>query len=150
MSIQSSINQALGATAIAAKLSPQLQELGEKVRTNTDISKTEKQLKDVTLSGQIAYNEEEGQPVNILDDSQYEHFQALAAQKRALDQKAGALGLKTTDWKEFGPDIMTMDEAQQLAKRGLLQRDKVAALKETKENIKDYQFGGKYYGNDKQ
>ena len=147
MSIQSSINQALGATAIAAKLSPQLQELGEKVRTNTDISKTEKQLKDVTLSGQIAYNEE-GQPVNILDDSQYEHFQALAAQKRALDQKAGALGLKTTDWKEFGPDIMTMDEAQQLAARGLLQRDKVAALKETKENMKDYQFGGMSYGND--
>lgn len=148
MSIQSSINQALGATAIAAKLSPQLQELGEKIRTNTDISKTEKQLKDVTLSGQIAYNEE-GQPVNILDDSQYEHYQALAAQKRALDQKAGSLGLKTTDWKEFGPDVMTMDEAQQLAARGLLQRDKVEALKKTKEAIRDGQFGGKNYGNDK-
>lgn len=148
MSIQSSINQALGATAIAAKLSPQLQEIGEKVRTNTDISKTEKQLKDVTLSGQIAYNEE-GQPVNILDDSQYEHYQALAAQKRALDQKAGSLGLKTTDWKEFGPDVMTMDEAQQLATRGLLQRDKVEALKKTKEAIRDGQFGGKNYGNDK-
>lgn len=149
MSIQNSINQTLGATAIAAKLSPQLQELGEKIRTNTAIGKTEKQLKDVALSGQTEYNEEEDKYVNILDDAQYERFLAFAAQKRALDQKAVALGLKTTDWKEFGPDVITMDEAQELDARGLLQRNKIDALKKTKEIMRDYQFGGKYYGSDK-
>lgn len=152
MSIQSSINQALGATAIAAKLSPQLQEFGDKIRTTSAINKTEKKLKDITSKGQIGYDTETGEAMaNIIsDDTDFEHYQALAAQKRALDQKAGSLGLKTTDWKEFGPEVMGMDEAQMLEVRGLMQRNKVDALKKTQEIIRDGQFGGKNYGNDKQ
>lgn len=150
MSIQSSINQTLGATAIAAKLSPQLQELGEKIRTNEAIGKTEKKLKDVTLKGQIAYDKD-GQPVgNILDDPELEHYQALAAQKRALDTKAGSLGLTTTDWKNFGPDVMSIDEAHSLELQGIIQRNKVEAMKNVKQEMRDYQFGGKNYGSNKQ
>ena len=86
----------------------------------------------------------------ISDNTDFERYQALAAQKRALDQKAGSLGLKTTDWEEFGPEVMGMDEAQALEVRGLMQRNKVEALKKTQEIIRDGQFGGKNYGNDKQ
>ena len=151
MSIQSSINQTLGVAAIATKLSPQLQELGDKIRTTSAINKTEKKLKDITSKGQIGYDTETGEAMaNIIsDNTDFERYQALAAQKRALDQKAGSLGLKTTDWEEFGPEVMGMDEAQMLEVRGLMQRNKVDALKKTQENIRDYQFGGKNYGNDK-
>ena len=44
MSIQSSVNQVLGTAAIATKLSPQLQELGEEVRTSSESNRVEKQL----------------------------------------------------------------------------------------------------------
>ena len=152
MSIQSSINQTLGVAAIATKLSPQLQELGDKVRTSTELNRVERQLKKIASKGQIGYDTKTGETMaNIISDkTDFERYQALAAQKRALDQKAGSLGLKTTDWKEFGPEVMGMDEAQTLEVRGLMQRNKVDALKKTQENIRDYQFGGKNYGNDKQ
>lgn len=151
MSIQSSINQALGTAAIAAKLSPGLQEFGDKIRTTSAINKTEKELKDITSKGQIGYDTKTGEAMaNIIsDDTNFARYQSLAAQKRALDQKAGSLGLKTTDWKEFGPEVMGMDEAQMLEVRGLMQRNKVDALKKTQEIIRDGQFGGKNYGNDK-
>ena len=152
MNIQSSINQMLGTAAIAAKLSPGLQEIGDKIKTSSAISKTEKKLKDITSKGEIGYDPETGEPMGniISDDTDFKLYHALAAQKKALDQKAGSLGLKTTDWKEFGPDVMGMDEAQTLEINGLMQRNKVEALKKTREMIRDGQFGGKYYGNDKQ
>ena len=152
MSIQSSVNQALATAAIAAKVSPGLQEFGDKIRTTSAISKTEKELKDITLKGQIGYDTKTGEAMaNIMsDNTDFARYQTLAAQKRALDQKADSLGLKTTDWKEFGPEVIGMDEAQTLEVRGLMQRNKVEALKKTQETIRDYQFGGKNYGNDKQ
>lgn len=152
MSIQSSINQTLGMAAIAAKLSPGLQEFGDKIRTTSAINKTEKELKDITLKGEIGYDTETGEPIaNIIsDDTDFAHYQALVAQKRELDQKASSFGLKTTDWEEFGPEVIGIDEAQTLEVCGLMQRNNVEALKKAQEFIRDYQFGGKYYGNNKQ
>ena len=56
MSIQSSINQALGTAAIAAKLSPGLQELGDEVRTNTESKRVENQLKKIGSKGYVDYD----------------------------------------------------------------------------------------------
>ena len=150
MSIQSSINQALGATAIAAKLSPQLQELGEEVRTNTESNRVESQLKKVASQGHIDYDPNTNDRYTILDDENMFKYLTLVEKKKMLDKKKSNLGLMPTDWREFPPrDVITLDEATYSESIGELQREKVEKIKEVKNKIRDSQFGGKNYGNDK-
>ena len=152
MSIQSSINQTLGVAAIATKLSPQLQELGEEVRTNTESARIESQLKKVASKGHIDYDPKKpNDRYTILDDENMYKYLTLVAKKEMLDKKKSNLGLMPTDWREFPPkDVITLDEATYAESVGELQRVKVERIKEVKNKIRDSQFGGKNYGNDKQ
>lgn len=152
MSIQSSINQALGAAAIGAKLSPQLQELGEKVRTNTESTRVESQLKKVASKGHIAYDTQHpNDRYAILDDENIFKYLTLIEKKKMLDKRKSNLGLMPTDWEEFPPkEVIPLDEAAAFESIGALQREKVEKIKEVKNKIRDSQFGGKNYGNDKQ
>ena len=150
MSIQSSINQALGATAIAAKLSPQLQEFGDEVRTNTESTRVETQLKKVASKGHIDYDPKTNDRYTILDDENMFKYLTLIEKKKMLDKRKSNLGLMPTDWKEFPPkDVITLDEAAYSESVGELQREKVEKIKEVRNKIRDSQFGGKNYGNDK-
>ena len=150
MSIQSSINQALGATAIAAKLSPQLQEFGEEVRTNTESNRVESQLKKVASQGHIDYDPKTNDRYTILDDENMFKYFTLIEKKKMLDKKKSNLGLMPTDWREFPPrDVITLDEATYSESIGELQREKVEKIKEVRNKIRDSQFGGKNYGSDK-
>lgn len=152
MSIQSSINQTLGTAAIAAKLSPQLQELGEEVRTNTESSRVENQLKKVASKGHIDYDPATKDDFyTILDDENMFKYLTLVEKKNMLDKKKSGLGLMPTDWRELPPrDVITLDEATYAEEKGELQRVSVERLKEVRNKIREYQFGGKNYGNDKQ
>ena len=151
MSIQSSINQALGTAAIATKLSPGLQEFGEEIRTNTESNRVETQLKKVASKGHIDYDPNTNDRYTILDDENASKYFALIEKKKMLDKKKSNLGLMPTDWKEFPPrDVITLDEATYAESVGELQRENVERLKEVKNKIRDSQFGGKDYGNDKQ
>lgn len=151
MSIQSSINQALGVAAIGAKLSPQLQELGEEVRTNSESNRVESQLKKVASQGHIDYDPKTNDRYTILDDENMFKYFALVEKKKMLDKRKSNLGLMPTDWREFPPrDVITLDEATYAEEVGELQREKVERIKEVKNKIRDSQFGGKNYGNDKQ
>ena len=152
MSIQSSINQTLGVAAIATKLSPQLQELGEVARTNSESNRVEKQLKKVGSKGYVDYDTQHPDDrYTILDDENMFKYLTLVEKKKMLDQKKRNLGLMPTDWREFSPrDVITLDEAAELEEIGELQRVKVERIKEVRNNIRDSQFGGKNYGNDKQ
>ena len=134
MSIQSSINQTLGVAAIATKLSPQLQELGDEVRTNTESNRVERQLKKLASKGSIEYDTKTNEPVAVLDDKNAFKYQSLVAKKKMLDQKKMNLGLKPTDWGEFPSDVLALDEAADLEKRGKLQREKV------EKQVKEYDF----------
>lgn len=151
MSIQSSINQALGATAIAAKLSPQLQEFGDEVRTNSESARVESQLKKVASKGHTDYDPNTNDRYTILDDENAYKYLTLIEKKKMLDKKKSSLGLMPTDWREFPPrDVITLDEAAYSESVGELQRESVERLKEVKNKIRDSQFGGKNYGNNKQ
>ena len=68
MSIQSSINQTLGVAAIATKLSPQLQELGEEVRTSSESKRIENQLKKIGSKGYVDYDPKKDERYTVLDD----------------------------------------------------------------------------------
>ena len=150
MSIQSSINQALGTAAIATKLSSQLQELGEEVRTNSESARVENQLKKVASKGYVDYDPKTNDRYTILDDENVFKYLTLVEKKKMLDKKKSNLGLMPTDWREFSPrDAMTLDEAAELESVGELQRENVERLKEVKKKMRDSQFGGKNYGNDK-
>ena len=150
MSIQSSINQALGATAIAAKLSPQLQELGDEVRTNTESNRIENQLKKVASKGYVDYDPKTNDRYTILDDENMFKYLTLVEKKKMLDKKKSNLGLMPTDWREFPPrDVITLDEAAYSESIGELQREKVERIKEVKKKIRSKQFGGENYGNNK-
>ena len=150
MSIQSSINQALGATAIAAKLSPQLQELGDEVRTNTESNRVETQLKKVASKGHIDYDPNTNDRYTILDDENAYKYLTLIEKKKMLDKKKSGLGLIPTDWREFSPrDVITLDEAAYSESVGELQRENVERLKEVKKKMRSKQFGGENYGNNK-
>ena len=150
MSIQSSINQALGTAAIATKLSSQLQELGEEVRTNSESARVENQLKKVASKGYVDYDPKTNDRYTILDDENVFKYLTLVEKKKMLDKKKRNLGLMPTDWREFSPrDAMTLDEAAELESVGELQRENVERLKEVKKKMRDSQFGGKNYGNDK-
>ena len=151
MSIQSSINQALGTAAIGTKLSPQLQELGEEVRTNSESNRVESQLKKVASKGYVDYDPKTNDRYTILDDENMFKYLTLVEKKKMLDKKKSNLGLMPTDWREFPPrDVITLDEAAYSESVGELQRVKVEKIKEVKNKIRDSQFGGKNYGNDKQ
>ena len=152
MSIQSSINQTLGVAAIATKLSPQLQELGEEVRTNTESARVENQLKKVASKGYIDYDPKHpNDRYTILDDENMFKYLTLIEKKKMLDKKKSDLGLMPTDWRDFPPrDIITLDEATYSESVGELQRVKVERIKEVRNKMRDSQFGGKNYGNDKQ
>ena len=151
MSIQSSINQALGVAAIGTKLSPQLQELGEEVRTSSESNRVESQLKKVASKGHIDYDPKTNDRYTILDDENMFKYLTLVEKKKILDKKKSNLGLMPTDWREFPPrDVITLDEAAYSESVGELQRVKVERIKEVKNKIRDSQFGGKDYGNDKQ
>lgn len=151
MSIQSSINQTLGVTAIATKLSPQLQELGEEVRTSTESNKVERQLKKVASKGYVDYDPNTNDRYTILDDKNMFKYLTLVEKKKMLDKKKSNLGLMPTDWKEFPPrDGITLDGAAELEEIGELQREKVEKLKEVKKKMRSSQFGGENYGNNKQ
>ena len=151
MSIQSSINQALGVAAIGTKLSPQLQELGEEVRTSSESNRVESQLKKVASKGHIDYDPKTNDRYTILDDENMFKYLTLVEKKKILDKKKSNLGLMPTDWREFPPrDVITLDEAAYSESVGELQRVKVERIKEVKNKIRDSQFGGKNYGNDKQ
>ena len=55
-----------------------------------------------------------------------------------------------TSWGDFpSREVLALDEAADLESMGELQRVKVEAIKEVKNKIRDSQFGGKNYGNDK-
>lgn len=151
MSIQSSINQTLGTAAIAAKLSPQLQELGDEVRTNTESNRVETQLKKVASKGHIDYDPEHpNDRYTILDDENSYKYLTLIEKKEMLDKKKRGLGLMPTDWRDFPPrDVITLDEATYSESVGELQREKVERIKEVRNKMRDSQFGGKNYGNDK-
>lgn len=150
MSIQSSINQALGVAAIGAKLSPQLQELGEKVRTNTESNRVESQLKKIGSKGYVNYDPKTEERYTVLDDENAVKYQSLVAKKKMLDKKKINLGLMPTSWGDFpSSEVLTLDEAADLESIGELQRVKVERIKEVKNKIRDSQFGGKNYGNDK-
>ena len=151
MSIQSSINQALGATAIAAKLSPQLQEFGDRIRTNSESARVENQLKKVASKGYVDYDPKTYDRYTILDDENAFKYRTLVEKKRMLDKKKSNLGLMPTDWREVSPEnVLIPDEAACLESIGELQREKVEKIKEVRNKIRDSQFGGKNYGNDKQ
>ena len=153
MSIQSSVNQVLGTAAIATKLSPQLQELGEVARTNSESKRVENQLKKVASKGHIDYDptSKNDDVYTILDDKNMFKYFTLVEKKKMLDQKKRNLGLMPTDWKKLPPkDVITLDEATYAEKAGELQRINVERLKEIRNKIREYQFGGKNYGNDKQ
>ena len=151
MSIQSSINQTLGVAAIATKLSPQLQELGEEVRTNTESKRVENQLKKLASKGDVDYYDPKtNERLAVLDDKNAFKYQSLVEKKKMLDSKKMDLGLKPTGWNEFPRDALALDEAADLEEMGLIQREKVEAIKEVRNKIRDSQFGGKNYGNDKQ
>ena len=150
MSIQSNINQALGVAAIGTKLSPQLQELGEEVRTNSESNRVESQLKKVASKGYVDYDPKTNDHYTILDDENMFKYLTLVEKKKMLDKKKSNLGLMPTDWGEFPPrDVITLDEAAYSESVGELQRVKVERIKEVKNKIRDSQFGGKNYGNDK-
>ena len=151
MSIQSSVNQVLGTTAIATKLSPQLQELGEEVRTNTESNRVEKKKKKVASKGHIDYDPKTNDRYTILDDENAYKYLTLIEKKKMLDKKKRGLGLMPTNWNEFSPkDVITLDEATYSESVGELQREKVERLKEVKKKMRSKQFGGENYGNDKQ
>ena len=151
MSIQSSINQTLGVAAIATKLSPQLQELGDEVRTSTESNRVENQLKKVASKGHIDYDPKTNDRYTILDDENAYKYLTLIEKKKMLDKKKRGLGLMPTNWNEFSPkDVITLDEATYSESIGELQREKVERIKEVRNKIRDSQFGGKNYGNDKQ
>ena len=150
MSIQSSINQTLGVAAIATKLSPQLQELGEEVRTSSESSKVENQLKKLASKGYVDYDPKTDERYAILDDKDAFKYASLAEKKKMLDRKKRDLGLLPTGWNEFPGDALALDEAADLESMGELQRVRVERIKEVKNKIRDSQFGGKDYGNDKQ
>ena len=150
MSIQSSVNQTLGTAAIAAKLSPQLQELGDEIRTNTESARVENQLKKVASKGYVDYDPKTNDRYTILDDENMFKYLTLVEKKKMLDKKKSNLGLMPTDWREFPPrDVITLDEAAYSESVGELQRENVERLKEVKNKMRDSQFGGKNYGNDK-
>ena len=152
MSIQSSINQALGVAAIGTKLSPQLQELGEEVRTSSESARVENQLKKVASKGYVDYDTQHpNDRYTILDDENMFKYLTLVEKKKMLDKKKSNLGLMPTDWREFPPsDVITLDEAAYSESVGELQREKVERIKEVRNKIRDSQFGGKNYGNNKQ
>lgn len=150
MSIQSSINQTLGVAAIATKLSPQLQELGEEVRTSSESKRVESQLKKVASKGHIDYDPKTDERYAVLDDKNAFKYQSLVEKKKMLDSKKMNLGLMPTGWHEFPSGALALDEAAELESVGELQRVKVERIKEVRNNIRDSQFGGKNYGNDKQ
>ena len=152
MSIQSSINQALGTAAIATKLSPGLQEFGEEIRTSSESNRVEEQLKKVASKGHIDYDTQHpNDRYTILDDENMFKYLTLVEKKKILDKKKSNLGLMPTDWKDFPPrDVITLDDAVYSESVGELQRESVERLKEVKNKIRDSQFGGKNYGNDKQ
>ena len=150
MSIQSSINQTLGVAAIATKLSPQLQELGEEVRTSSESKRVENQLKKIGSKGYVDYDPKTNDRYTILDDENMFKYLTLVEKKKMLDKKKSNLGLMPTDWREFPPrDVITLDEAAYSESIGELQREKVEKIKEVRNKIRDSQFGGKNYGNDK-
>lgn len=150
MSIQSSINQTLGVAAIATKLSPQLQELGEEVRTSTASNRVENKLKKLASKGYVDYDPKTNERYTILDDKNAFKYESLVEKKKMLDTKKRGLGLMPTGWREFPSGAMALDEAADLEEIGQLQREKVEKLKEVKNKIRDSQFGGKNYGNNKQ
>ena len=151
MSIQSSINQALGVAAIGTKLSPQLQEFGEEIRTSSESNRVEEQLKKVASKGYVNYDPKTNDRYTILDDENMFKYLTLVEKKKMLDKKKSNLGLMPTDWREFPPrDVITLDEATYSESIGELQREKVEKIKEVRNKIRDSQFGGKNYGNDKQ
>ena len=150
MSIQSSINQTLGVAAIAAKLSPQLQELGDEVRTNTESTRVENQLKKLASKGDVDYDPKTDERFAVLDDEKAFKYLSLVEKKKMLDKKKRNLGLRPTGWNEFPGDALALDEAADLESKGELQRVKVERIKEVKNKMRNSQFGGKNYGNDKQ
>lgn len=151
MSIQSSVNQVLGTAAIATKLSPQLQELGEEVRTTTESNRVEKKLKKIASKGYVDYDTQHPDDrYMVLDDKNAFKYQSLVGKKKILDSKKMNLGLMPTGWREFPSNTLALDEAAELEEIGELQRVKVERIKEVRNNIRDSQFGGKNYGNDKQ
>lgn len=150
MSIQSSINQTLGVAAIGTKLSPQLQELGEEVRTNSESKRVENQLKKIGSKGYVNYDPKTNERYTVLDDKNAFKYQSLVAKKKMLDKKKMALGLMPTSWGDFpSREVLALDEAAELEEIGELQRVKVERIKEVRNKIRDSQFGGKNYGNDK-
>ena len=151
MSIQSSINQTLGVAAIATKLSPQLQELGEEVRTSSESKRIENQLKKIGSKGYVDYDPKKDERYTVLDDKNAFKYQSLVAKKKMLDKKKMDLGLMPTSWGDFpSREVLALDEAADLESMGELQRVKVERIKKVKNKIRDSQFGGKDYGNDKQ
>ena len=150
MSIQSNINQALGVAAIGTKLSPQLQELGEEVRTNTESARVESQLKKLASKGYVDYDPKTNDRYTILDDENAFKYLSLVEKKKMLDKKKRDLGLMSTGWRELPRDALALDEAADLESIGELQREKVEKIKEVRNKIRDSQFGGKNYGNNKQ
>ena len=93
MSIQSSINQALGTAAIGTKLSPQLQELGEEVRTSSESARVENQLKKVASKGYVDYDPKNNR-YTILDDENAFKYLTLVEKKK--------VGLITVDTYRIG------------------------------------------------
>ena len=150
MSIQSSINQTLGVAAIATKLSPQLQELGDEVRTSTESNRVERQLKKIASKGYVDYDPKTEQRLAVLDDKNAFKYLSLVEKKKMLDSKKMKLGLRPTGWNEFPGDALALDEAADLESIGELQREKVERIKKVRNKMRDSQFGGKNYGNDKQ
>ena len=150
MSIQSSVNQVLGTAAIATKLSPQLQELGEEVRTSTESNRVERQLKKLASKGYVDYDTKRPDDrYMVLDDKNAFKYQSLVEKKKMLDKKKMNLGLMPTGWREFPSDTLALDEAAELEEIGELQRVKVERIKEVRNKMRDSQFGGKDYGNNK-
>ena len=150
MSIQSSINQTLGVAAIATKLSPQLQELGDEVRTSTESNRVERQLKKIASKGYVDYDPKTDERYTVLDDKNAFKYLSLVEKKKMLDSKKMKLGLRPTGWNEFPGDALALDEAADLESIGELQREKVERIKKVRNKMRDSQFGGKNYGNDKQ
>ena len=150
MSIQSSINQTLGVAAIATKLSPQLQELGDEVRTSTESNRVERQLKKIASKGYVDYDPKNDERYIVLDHKNAFKYDSLVGKKRMLDKKKRALGLTPIGFRELPGNSLALDEAADLEEAGELQRVKVERIKEVKNKIRDSQFGGKNYGNDKQ
>lgn len=86
----------------------------------------------------------------VLNDKNAFKYQSLVGKKKMLDSKKRNLGLMPTGWREFPRETLALDEAAELEEAGELQRVKVERIKEVKNKIRDSQFGGKDYGNDKQ